>query len=149
MLPGSLPAVSCRGSWPLGEPQYMGPGFTSLPAPPQFNASSFPQCKSKFHNVRGNHRITGFCFYCARAMPGPGKLPVPYPASAQVANPTKHTVSWCSLPLEGWSSGPRPALSHHPITPWHFMLCHCLQRSVLRPYHSFLALILSELKCCI
>lgn len=128
----------------------MGPGFTSLPAPPQFNASSFPQCKTKFHNVRGNHRITGFCFYCARAMPRPGKLPVPYPASARPGSQPHQTHCVLVLSATGgaeWWAARCPV--RHPITPWHFMLCHCLQRSVLRPYHSFLALILSELKCCI
>lgn len=39
------------------------------------------------------------------------------PQPIQVANPAKHTVSWCSLPLERRSGGLRAALSAIPSLP--------------------------------
>lgn len=141
----------CRGRWPLGSPSMWG--LDSLPALPQFNPSSFPQYKTKFHFVRRkspNHVILSLPL--SRAMSMLGKPSVPYPASACQGSHPKNTLCVLVLSATGEAEWPGRGPAHPPsrATPRHSTLCHCLQRSMLRPYHSFLALIvLSELKCCI
>ena len=112
---------------------------------------SLPSLILVSHCIKSNDRITWLCLYCVpeQCLCLGNFLSHILPQPAKVAIPWTHCVSWCSLPLEGQLPGCGPALRPSRATPRSFMLCHCLQRSVLRPYHSFLTLILSELKCCI
>lgn len=153
MLPRSLPEVSFAAAGGIvlwGIPSIWGLG--SLPAPPQCNPFSFPQYKTKFHCIRRKSQNHNSVFtmplsnVCARET---CRL---YPASAcQGSHPTD-TACVLVLSATGGAGYLGCGLAHHPSRATHrrFMLCHCLQRSVLRPYYSFLVfIVLSELKCCI
>lgn len=140
----SLPAVGEAGLWGS-----LSKGvLDSLPTPPQFNPSSFPQYKIKSQSV-GRKSQNHDCLLRAPVL---GKPLVPYPPAmaSQGSHPMNTLCPGALCCWRGRGAGSRSA--HHPsrATPRRFMLCHCRQRSVLRPYHSFLTLIvLPELKCCI
>lgn len=136
----------CRGSWPLGQPQERV--LASLPTPPQFNPSSFPQYTVKAQSV-GRKSQNHDCLLPAPVL---GKPLVPYPPAmaSQGSHPMNTLCPGALCCWRGGGAGSRSAHRPSRATPRRFMLCHCRQRSVLRPYHSFLTLIvLPELKCCI